>query len=121
MLQEQRDPVRFDNKFGRFLPSHRLNMDSSPLPFVVEQNITVEERGAKSVHILDPSSGAFAKRFATIQVFVSADQRVQPKAAIIFRGTGARISKLEKAAWDPRVGFIFVALRLSKFGIPLRA
>ncbi len=94
----------------------------------------MEERGAKSVHILDPSSGAFAKRFATIQVFVfhaffttlyffffcellkkqivfvfclkvftSADQSVQPKAAIIFRGTGARISKLERAAWDPRV------------------
>ena len=33
---------RYDEKWGRFLPSERLNVDQSPLPFVIDSKKTYE-------------------------------------------------------------------------------
>ena len=48
------------------------------------------------------------KRQATLQVcFHPHATGAQPKLTIIFRGTGQRISHVERAAWDPRVVVMF--------------
>lgn len=50
------------------------------------------------------------KRQATLQICLRAccpEGLKQPRLALIFRGTGARITALEKAQWDQRVDVYF--------------
>lgn len=107
MLSQETVGEFFDQTFGRFLLKARVNVDQVPFPFIVEQTKTLETTGAKAVHIKEALSGSLSKRQATLQVAFSPDKNVQPRLAIIFRGTGQRISQVEKASWDPRVDTYF--------------
>ena len=99
----------FDTKWGRFKPHERLNVDQSPLPFVIEAKRTYEyvEPGAKdhNTWISQPGSG-LDKRQCSLQVMFR-PEGTQPRLAIIFRGKGKNISLDEKLAWHPNVDFFF--------------
>jgi len=73
-----------------------------PLPFLVEQERTLEVKGTKEIWIAQQGSGALAKRQATIQLAFSPVPEIQPEVSIIFPLQGSRITKLEKASYDRR-------------------
>ena len=100
----------YDPKWGRYKPSQRLNVDQSPLPFVVHGKKTYEfiPKGQGSTHITwisQPGSG-LEKRQCSLQVMFRPEGQ-QPKLAIIFRGQGKRISEDEKSAWHKDVDVFF--------------
>lgn len=99
----------YDQKWGRFLPSQRFNVDQSPLPFAITTKRTYElvKKGDQyhKVWISQPGSG-LEKRQCTLQVCFRPTGK-QPKLAIIFRGKGKRITKEEKAAWHKDVDVYF--------------
>jgi hypothetical protein len=65
---------------------------------------TLDFVGTSKVHVAQPKEG-LEKRQATINLCYNPGTGRQPRVGIIFRGTGARISGAERAAWDPR-GFV---------------
>ena len=101
----------YDQKWGRFTPRQRLNVDQSPLPFAVTTKRTYEyigegeEQRNHKVWISQPGSG-LDKRQCTLQVCFRPTGG-QPKIGIIFRGTGKRISADEKEAYHPDVDIYF--------------
>ena len=99
----------YDDKWGRFTPEQRFNVDQSPLPFVNTTKRTYElvKKGDKyhKVWIAQPGSG-LEKRQCTLQICVRAAGE-QPRLAIIFRGKGMRISEDEKASWHKDVDVYF--------------
>ena len=99
----------FDQKWGYFKPKQRLNVDQSPLPFVIDVKKTYEyiEPGDKyhNTWISQPGSG-LDKRQCSLQVMFRPEGK-QPPPAIIFRGCGLRISQDEKMAWHPNVKVFF--------------
>ena len=99
----------YDDKWGRFTPEQRFNVDQSPLPFVNTTKRTYElvKKGDKyhKVWIAQPGSG-LEKRQCTLQICVRAAGE-QPRLAIIFRGKGMRISDDEKASWHKDVDVYF--------------
>jgi hypothetical protein len=109
MLKEDRPDTRaqFDTIFGRFLPDLRANIDQMPMSFCFELDSTYEYEGAKTVQIKEPGDGSFSKRQATLMLFITAGAGDQPRAAIIFRGKGMRISDVEKENWDKRIDVYF--------------
>ncbi|KAK3285298.1 hypothetical protein CYMTET_7088 [Cymbomonas tetramitiformis] len=98
-----------DEKWGRFLPTQRVNVDQSPLGFISGLQDTYTEKGSKEVWINTPSGISLEKRQCTLQVCYAADARggVQCRLALIFRGLGQRITALEKESWDDRVDVYF--------------
>ena len=99
-------------KWGRFLPKQRFNVDQSPLPFAIDVKKTYEQiiRGDKEnrnnrVWVCQPFSGA-DKRQCSLNICFRPDGE-QPRIAVIFRGQGKRISKVEKEAWDSDVDIYF--------------
>ena len=93
--------VQYDDKWGRWMPSRRFNVDHIPCAFVIDQSSTFDERGSKSVWISQPGNG-LDKRQCILQICICPedDQPVPP--AIIFRGKG-NVSQKEKDADDKRV------------------
>ena len=94
----------YDNKWGRFKPNQRFNVDQTPMPFVVNTKRTYEElqkNHEEKIWISQPGSG-LDKRQCTVQMLTRADGE-QPRIAIIFRGTGKSIREDEKASWHPGV------------------
>ena len=99
----------YDNKWGRFLPSQRFNVDQSPMPFVVD--------GKKTYEIINPddkyhktwisqSASGLEKPQCMLQVCTRVDGK-QPRIAIIFRGKGKRVRPDEEAAWHPDVDVLW--------------
>ena len=97
---QPRDPM-----YGRFQLNERFNSDQVPLPFVNRQSETWATKGNKRVSIAQPFSG-LEKRQCTIQPTIGPGGKLM-QCAIICRGTGKRISKVEKKAYDPRVDVFF--------------
>lgn len=92
------------DKYGRFPLHLRFNVDQVGLPGVVDQDSTLDRVGTERVWINTPGSGALEKRQATIQLCFQPVAGVpQPRAGIVFRGQGLRLSRVERAAWDPRI------------------
>lgn len=83
-------------KFGQFQLNERFDVDQVPLPFVKDQVDTWEKTGGKCVAIAQPFAG-LEKRQCTMQVTFSPGGRLM-QISITFRGTGKRISKVERAA-----------------------
>ena len=90
----------------------RYNVDQTPPHFVIDTKRTYElvERGNpenqhKNVWVSQPGAG-LEKRQCTLQIFFSLSGK-QPKVAIIFRGSGKRISEVEKASWHPQIYVFF--------------
>ena len=71
--------------YGRYDREHRWNVDQVPLPFVIEQGVTVDETGAQFVQIVGPGE-SYEKRQCTLQVCFRGIGE-QPRLAIIFNGT----------------------------------
>ena len=94
-----------DPKYGRFQLNERFNSDQVPLPFVNGQSETWAPKGSKRVSIAQPFSG-LERRQCTIQPTIGPGGKVM-QCAIIFRGTGKRISKVEKKAYVLRVDVFF--------------
>jgi len=100
----------YDQKWGRFRPTNRFNVDQSPLPFVIDHKRTYEiiekkKQRYNKVWIQQPGSG-LDKRQCTLQVCIRAEGE-QPKLAIIFRGTGKGIKETERLAYHPDVDIYF--------------
>ena len=90
-----------DPKYGRFQLNNRFNRDQVPLPLVNGWSETWAPKGSKRVSISQPFS-ELEKRQCTIQPILGPGGK-RMRCAIIFRGTGKRISKVEKKAYDTRV------------------
>ena len=111
-------------KYGRYLPHQRANVDQVPIPFVYDMDTTYEEKGAKRVAI-NQLSAALSKRQATAQICfrpvvprpppaanAAALEKYkknlleQPPPTIIFRGKG-NISEQERAAYPEGLVVLF--------------
>ena len=95
---------------GALSPAQRVNVDQSPVFFVVHGKKTYEyiPKGEGSTHntwILQPGSG-LEKRQCSLQVMFRPEGE-QPKLAIIFRGQGMRISQDGKPEWHKGVNIYF--------------
>ena len=91
VIKSGRDTEFYDNKWGRFPPPTRYNVDQVPLPFAMDVKTTYEMGtvGHKDkVWVRQPGSG-LEKRQCTLQLcFSPQDSHVKPE--IIFRGTGEK-------------------------------
>ena len=94
-----------DPNYGRFQLNERFNSDQAPLPFVNGQTERWAPKESKLVSITQPLRG-LEKRQCTIQPTIGSGGKLM-RCAIIFRGTGKRISKVETQSYDPRVGVFF--------------
>src|SRR3546814_20678810 len=90
-----------DPRDGRFPRTPCYSLDQVPCAFALSQHHTYHQIGDTRVWLPTPSPG-LEKRQCTLQLCCRADGS-QPKGAIIFRGTGKRVSKLEQEMWDQRV------------------
>jgi hypothetical protein len=96
----------FHPYYGRFAPEKRYNMDQIPMPFVVEQGSTFTFEDDDHVHIKGAGAEGLVKRQFTAHVFINAGKDASSAKGyvdMICRGTGKRISLLEKESYDPRV------------------
>ena len=97
----------YDQKWGRFPPSQRLNVDQIPLPFAInrtttyEDDIPKENRKDHKVWVANPGSG-LEKRQCPLQLAFS-PVHDSIKLAIIFRGKGKRISEDEINAYHKSI------------------
>ena len=80
------------------------NMDQTPLPFVLEDGTTYDEKGSKK-------SGSQAvnrnKRQCTVQLTIFGDGIPRVWLTVIFRGKGKRIRPNQKKSWDKRIKVYF--------------
>jgi len=91
--------AHLDSRYGIPLWA-RLNLDQVPLPFVLDTGRTYERVGEKRVAARQPGSGSLKKRQFTAQVLISpTEESVEIPVALLCRGTGKRISKIERASW----------------------
>ena len=111
LIKTSPDDPNFDPKWGMYPPAKRINVDQSPLPFVVDRGTTYEldvpkeNRAEHKVWISQPGSG-LDKRQCTLQIAISpGDTKV--KLAVIFRGKGKRIGEDERKSWHPDVDVYF--------------
>lgn len=111
LIRVNRDD-KYDEKWGRFPPPQRYNVDQTPLPFVISRNKTYHhydegvDQHKEKVWISQPGSG-LEKRQCTLQVCLRASGE-QPRLAVIFRGKG-KVSADEKMAWSPDIDVYFQA------------
>ena len=76
-------------------------MDQTPLPFVMDDNITYIKTCADEVWIASDQSG-LKKRQCTVRLTIFTDGNALP-SYLIFCGKGLRINPAEKKQWDRRV------------------
>lgn len=92
-------------KYGQFQLWERWNVDQVPLAFVNGLLDTWDKRGALRVAISQPFAG-LEKRQCTMQVIFGPGEKTM-RISVIFRGTGKRISPVEKAAYHEDVDVFF--------------
>ena len=112
LVKTGRSRSNYHPVYGGFMPEQRLNVDQSPLPFVIDTKTTYEhveprskENRHKKVWVSQPGSG-LGKRQCTLQICFRPEGE-QPKIGIIFRSMGKRISEAEKLPWHPDVDVFF--------------
>jgi hypothetical protein len=94
-------------KWGRWLPHQRWNVDQVPCALNPGKEYTYEKKGANRIWIASRKNGDDKREF-TLHLMVHLDaEKPQPKPTIIFRGTGKRISKLERDLYDENVIVMF--------------
>ncbi|CAB1103677.1 unnamed protein product [Ectocarpus sp. CCAP 1310/34] len=92
-------------KYGQFQLWERWNVDQVSLAFVNGLLETWDKRGALRVAISQPFAG-LEKRQCTMQVTFGPGEKTM-RILVIFRGTGKRISPVEKAAYHEDVDVFF--------------
>ena len=96
----------YDKKWGRFEPKRRFNVDQVPVPFAIDTKSTYEvnvpkgDRRNHHVWVAHRGSG-LEKRQCTLQVCIFPESKV--RIAMIFRGSGKRISSNQIKAYHPDV------------------
>ena len=90
--------------WGRFPPELRYNMDQVPCPFVVNQDTTFTDEGDEDVHIRAPND-SLRKRQFTLHCVLNAGvgEKAHAWVELVCNGTGKRISRTEKNAWNENV------------------
>ena len=98
------DALRRGVNYG-VLPWHRWNVDQVGIVLDIDASRTLDEKGAKSVFVRGRHGQHKESRTATFQIAVNldGDATLQPRLMIVFRGTGTRIKRVEREAWDARV------------------
>ena len=92
----------YNDKRGRYKPTERINVDQSPLPFVVHgKDLRICFTWSSNTWISQPGPG-LAKRQCSLQV-IFRPEGSQPRLAIFFCGQEKRISDDEKMTWHPDV------------------
>ena len=91
---------------GVFAAADIGNMDQTPLPFILDDGTTYNQRGEKEIWCVSGPSG-LDKRQCTVQLTAFADGVNRVRPLIIFRGQGKRLAKKEKDAWDGHVRVMF--------------
>ena len=93
----------FHEKWGRYMPHQRLNLDQVPLPFVLDNKTTYETPLGRNEKcwIACPGSG-LDKRQCSLQICFSPENN-QVRTEIIFRGTGKNIKQMEKRSYHKSV------------------
>lgn len=100
----------YDEKWGRFVPLQRYNVDQCPLPFVFSGNRMYEhyddgvDQNRVKVWISQPGAG-LEKRQCTLQICIRAEGE-QPRIAVIFRGKGF-VGQDERLSYHPDVDVYF--------------
>lgn len=90
-------------QWGRWTPENRFNVDQVPFCLNPSATTTYDVKGASRVWIVGARKDD-SKREGSLQICVRLKNGVeQPRIGVIFRGKGLRLSKAERAAWDPRV------------------
>ena len=82
------------HKYSAFKPECRYATDQGTLPIVVGLDKTWEEKGKKVISVSHPGAG-LDKRQCSIHITFR-PRGVQPKIAVIFCGTGKRISQADR-------------------------
>ena len=99
----------YDEKWGRFCPECRLNVDQPPCPFVFDSNCTyhqfTEDQHNEQVRISQPCAG-LDKRQCSLKICFS-PQGKQPPLGIVFCEAGKCISEDERSSWHKDVHVIF--------------
>lgn len=108
-MREGHPPEFYDAVWGRFPPVARFNMDQIPLPFVVCQDTTFTTEDDSHVHIRSCGADGLTKRQYTVHLTSNAGEGENGLCYgdLICRGTGKRISRVEKEGWNPEVGVFF--------------
>ena len=93
--------------YGRFPPERRYNMDQIPMPFIVDQNTTFTFEDDEHVQVRGTGAAeGLNKRQYTAHVFINASLECSTSYGyidMICRGTGKRISSLEKESYNENV------------------
>jgi hypothetical protein len=104
--------------YGRFAPGNILNVDQVGMNLTERSSKTTLAKHGQEVVRIATKKGS-DKRFCTLQLAINLNTRwqtvdgvkiniqPQPPLAVIFRGTGARISAEERAAYHPSIHVYF--------------
>ena len=99
----------YDEKWDRFPPEFRFNVDQSPCPFVFDSSRTyhhiTEDQHNEKVWISQPGAG-LDKRQCSLQICFSTEGK-QPPLGIVLRGAGKRISEDDHSSWHKDVHVFF--------------
>lgn len=93
----------YDGMFGRFPPERRYNMDQVPIPFIVEQGNTFTHEDDEHFQVRGTRSEGLTKRQYTAHIFINAGDTQETTHGyidMVCRGTGKRISAIEKEAYN---------------------
>lgn len=92
--EAQNAEAKNQRRWGLLGPRYTFNVDQVPLPFVVDDGITMDFVGAERVWVKQLGSG-LDKRQCTLQLCIRAEGE-QPKPCLIFRGQPHKRTKDQK-------------------------
>ena len=90
----------YDDKWRRFVPNQRFNVDQSPLSFVIDVKHThkqIDHKHMEKIWIMQLGSG-LDKRQYTLQI-MTCPEGEQPQIAIVHYSQGKKIWPDEKNTW----------------------
>ena len=83
---------------GKWNKNQIANVDQTPLPLTFTEGSTYADKGDRSIWVIGGASG-LDKRQCTVQLTVFADGKPRVKPLLIFRGTGKRITLVERTRY----------------------
>ena len=93
--------LRFRNT-GNFKASDLVNMDQTPLPLVLDDGKTYDEKDVEEVWVQSGQSN-LDKSQTTVQLTVFADGVDRVRPTVVFRGKGFWISAKKTKLWQFKV------------------
>ena len=84
---------------GTYQMKDIVNMDQTPLPFVMHDGKTYADEGSSEVWCATHGSG-LDKKQCSVRLTIFANGKPRVKSLVIFWGKGLRIQSKEQDAWD---------------------